>query len=578
MMYIGIDVGGTYTDGVVVEQNRVRYAVKAPTQQDLTRSLEQVLEQLLARTDTARIERIVLSTTLVTNVLAQQKQQQAGLLLLPGPGVNPDTLLFSAEKHILKGAVDYKGRVIEEIDLTEVKAAVESLLERGIRLIGVACKFAQRNPLLEERAEEYIKANYPQVTTQTSHKVSGLLNWVRRANGTVFNLIVSGEYAAFIEQVKQSLAKMRITCPIHVLKADGGTLPLDIAVRHPLEAVFSGPAASALGALAARGRDATCVAMDIGGTTTDLALILNGSPLLSERGAVVNGFATPSRALAVSSVALGGDTSLLAAEGKLVLGERQGPAFCLGGSCLTVTDILVYRGLSTIGTREQVRPPLEDVARKVGRTPDDVAEEVLNTFIAALDAKLEEMFKTWEEEPAYRVWQVVSQQKYRPSTLVCVGGPAQGLGAYWGEKKKWEVDIPAYASVANAVGAALARPTLRLDLFADTEQMTYSTNIGSLRGKLPKNISNTDQARDFAVSLFTKVLEEWQVKDKSHEVLYEEGLNIVRGWHTAGRIFQVGLQTVPGLEYYLDSGTPAAPPNVVTINSAAGANGGESNA
>ena len=565
-MYIGVDVGGTFTDGVVVENTQVKYAVKAPTREDLACSLEQVLEQLLAQVDPAGIDRVVLSTTLVTNLLAQQKQKRAGLLLLPGPGVNPSAPVFVAEQHTLKGAIDYKGRLIEDIDLTEVQAAVESLLDQGIELIGVACKFAQRNPVLEERIVEYIKANYRQATALASHTVSGLLNWVRRANAIAFHLMVSGEYRSFIEQIKQSLATKKMACPIHPQSRRRHAHP-EIALRYPLEAAFSGPAASALGALAAHGQDATCVVMDIGGTTTDLALLLNGAPLLSDRGAVLHGFPIPGKALAVASIALGGDTPVLAGEGRPVLGKRQGPAFCLGGPALTVTDILVYRGLSDIGAKQQVLPPLENIARQLGRTPDELAEEVLDIFIKSLDLNLEEMFKTWEEEPAYRVWQVVSSQKIRPNKLVCLGGPALGLGALWGMKKKWEVSVPPYAGVANAVGAALAKPTLRLDLLVDTEQMTYSTNIGTLRGRLGENIKNTDQARDFAVSLFRKTLEEWQVKDKEYEVLYEEGFNIVRGWHTAGRIFQVGLQTAPGLEYYLDNAAPV-PPRVIAVNGA----------
>jgi len=551
-MYIGIDVGGTFTDGVIVENGQVKHAVKVPTQEDLTKSMGQVLDQLVTAVDPVRIQRIVLSSTLITNLLAQKKQKPVGLLLLPGPGVNPAKAKFAIKKIILKGAVDYKGRIIEDIDLTEVKSAVETLLGEGIEQIAVACKFSQRNPVLEERIIKYIKDNYPHIKTLASHQVNGLLNWVRRANGTAFDMMVSGEYRSFIEQIKLSLAVNDIACPIHILKADGGTMPLEISLEQPLEAIFSGPAASTLGALAAAGNNVTCVVMDIGGTTTDLALILNGVPLISERGASVNGIPVPSRALAVSSLALGGDTPLLNREGNLELGERQGPAFCLGGPCLTVTDVLVFCGLSDIGSREQVQAELVNLGRQLYRGPDELAEEVLMTFLNALEVKLEEMFKTWEEEPAYRVWQVVSQQKTRPDTLVCLGGPAHGLGAFWGRKKKWKVIIPKHAGVANAVGAALAKPTLRLDLLADTEQVSYSTNIGLMRGKLDENIKNVDQARNFAVSLFTKTLEEWQVRDNSYIVLYEEGFNIVRGWHTAGKIFQVGLQTSPGLEYYLD--------------------------
>lgn len=550
-MHIGIDIGGTFTDGVILDKNKlVRYA-KIPTDQDIAWSIQEVLEQLISYIDKNKIERLVLSTTLITNLLTQGKQEPVGLIILPGPGVNPDSLKIIGQTLIIHGAVDYRGRIIETIDQQEIKKAIEKLLKQGIKHIGAACKFCQRNPSLEEQIESIVLQEYPQVNFLKSSDVHGLLNWVRRANGTVYQLMIANEYQMFIEKIKATLTKFNLTCPVFVLKADGGTLPLDISAGQPLESIYSGPAASMLGALAASGEELTAVGMDIGGTTTDLGLILEGRPLMASSGAVLNGYPIPCRALAVSSLPLGGDTSLAIKNGKVCLEERKGPAYCLNGPTPTITDALVYLGLSDLGDKDLAISGIELLAAENGFSPKHLAEEALELFISILEEKLTSLFEQWEEEPAYRVWQLMSKNIDRPRKIVCIGGPAKGLGKLWGQKKGWEVIIPEYASVANAIGAALSKTTLRLDFYADTQQKIYSTNIGGMHGKLAKTLINIDDAKKVCLELFQDISNNWGVTEEQREILYEESFNIIRDWSTVGKIFQIGIQTIPGLKAYL---------------------------
>ncbi len=562
-MHIGVDVGGTYTDGVIIDHDRVIQTVKIPTKKNLAHSIELVIAQLAANNGAENIDKIVISTTLITNLLAEKKHESVGLLLLPGPGVNPADLNFVCPTVVIRGAVDYRGRIIVEADLREVQQAVEGMLAKGINSIAVACKFSQRNPVLENKVIEYLGQSYPRVITIASHRVSGLLNWLRRANGAALTLMISEKYHFFIRQIEESLAKMKICCPIYVLKADGGTLPLELALQYPLESVFSGPAASALGALAFADKNITSVVMDIGGTTTDLAIILNGVPLLSERGAFIDNYPIPVRGLALTSLALGGDTSITAQNGRVSLGPRKGQAYCLGGPRLTITDILVYLGKSDISSSEEVVGALGELAGSLGRKPQEIAAEVIDIFMDTLEAKLEEMFHKWEEEPAYHIWQVLSQQKKRPAAIICLGGPADGLGALWGERKGWDVQIPPYSPVANAIGAALAKTTLRLELHADTEQMRYSTNLGSVGGPLATKLKNTDEAKQFALSIFRELSDKWSLeKDYTGnipETIYEESFNLIRDWHTSGKIFQIGLQTPSGIQTVLHPCSKKAP-------------------
>ena len=129
-----------------------------------------------------------------------------------------------------------------------------------------------------------------------------------------------------------------------------GTLPFEQAAKKPVETIFSGPAASTLGVLALTPPGQTSVVLDVGGTTTDLALILSGRPLLASRGARIEQRLTHVRAFATKSVALGGDSILKAWNGSIrILPWRAGPAYCLGGPEPTPTDALRHAGLTDIG-------------------------------------------------------------------------------------------------------------------------------------------------------------------------------------------------------------------------------------
>ncbi|HHY06148.1 MAG TPA: hydantoinase/oxoprolinase family protein [Clostridia bacterium] len=551
-MFIGIDIGGTFTDGVIISEQKVIKSIKVPTQEDISHSIENALKQIMGDIAPQKIKQVTLSTTLITNLIMEDKLAKTGLLLFPGPGANPQQLNFACPYKILDGAVDYRGRIIELIDWAEVEEAGQYFLDQQIDHLVVACKFSQRNPSLEKQVVEFLQKQYPHLKVLASYKVSGLLNWVRRANGAFYTLTTQEACRAFQENIKVTLKKLGLNCPIYILKADGGTLPLDVSLRYPLETIFSGPAASTLGALACTEQEITSVVIDIGGTTTDLALLLDGEPLLAERGAFINKYPIPVRSLAISSLALGGDTSLLIDKNTVSFGPRQGPALCVGGPVLTITDILVYSGYSKIASPELIKDNVEEMAQGLQLTPQQFAEQVLMMFVDKLENKLQAMFKAWEEEPAYRIWQVLSAEKERPQALICLGGPAMGIGKFWSTQKKWQVIVPSHSAIANAIGAALARTTLKLDFFADTERKTYTTNIGGLQGTLTKRLKNIEEAKEFTLELFRETAQNWQVtKDTPLETLYEEGFNIVRGWQTTGRIFQIGVQTVPGIRAFL---------------------------
>ena len=154
-------------------------------------------------------------------------------------------------------------------------------------------KFGQRNPSHELRVEEILREMYPGCKVELGHKVSGKLNFPRRVATSMLASATGERYQGFVAEIKKALEERKIRAPVYILKADGGTLPIEKSVEFPVETIFSGPAASTIGALALTPEGQTSVVVDIGGTTTDLALILSGKPLIASKGARLGNFPCP---------------------------------------------------------------------------------------------------------------------------------------------------------------------------------------------------------------------------------------------------------------------------------------------
>lgn len=519
-MLLGIDVGGTYTDGALIEAGRIIRTVKRPTGDDLLPVLTAMLDDLLADVGPQALERVTFSTTLVTNLMAQGHLPPAAILLLPGPGVNPRSLTFPWPVYLAGGAIDYRGREIVALDEGEVREQLEQIARVGIQRVAVAGKFATRNSAHELRIKELAARHCPELRLWLSHQVSGRLNLPRRAVTTALTAVTQEAYQRFWEQVEGALAPRGITAPAYIVKADGGALPLAQAKRHPVETIFSGPASSALGALAlgqaalsSKDSSLTAVVVDIGGTTTDLALLLNDRPLLASRGATLpwpgstpasGPLFTHVRALAVRSLPRGGDSQVQRQGDQLSIGpERLGPAAGLGGPAPTLTDALRCLGETEIGNRRlaegalaRLLPGPEATATAPAVAPTAagqagnlvqltrLAQAVVDQFVADLTGAVEAMFMAWSQEPAYRVWEIMRGRKARPDLIIGIGAAASAIIPRLAERLGCQSWLPPHYESANAVGAALARPTLSLTWRADTEQGRYQVAETGRQGGL----------------------------------------------------------------------------------------------
>ena len=250
-MLIGIDVGGTYTDGVLFSEGSVVMSVKHPTDEgDLKGTLISVLDELLAASNAHSIQRVVLSTTLVANLLAAERGERTALLLLPGSGLPFSAYRMSPDAYFLKGAIDFRGRQIEAPDEKEIEGVLQEIDRLAIRRVAVAGKFSNRNDRHEMLVRNLIRARYPHIDACTSNETSGRLNFPRRAATCYYTAMTLREWNAFADAIEKALAVRLPGCDLHILKADGGTMPLEASRRRPCETIFSGPAASTMGGAA----------------------------------------------------------------------------------------------------------------------------------------------------------------------------------------------------------------------------------------------------------------------------------------------------------------------------------------
>ena len=381
------------------------------------------------------------------------------------------------------------------------------------------------------------------------HEVSGELNFPRRAVTTYYTLTTRDQWSQFADEIEGVLRSRNITVPIDVMKADGGTMSLSVSREAPCQTVFSGPAASTMGAYALALDKMTSVVVDIGGTTTDLAFILDGKPLHAFKGARIGDRYTQVKALAVRSVALGGDSVVRLAGDKLQIGpDRQGNAACFGGPLPTPTDAFNLLGEAHLGHTDLSYKALATLAGDDSKAVTRLAEQVVDTFIDLLLQNIKEMMQSWEQEPAYKVWEIVNRRRVKIDRVIGIGAASPVVIPLLASRMGCQGFVNRLSTVANALGAVVARPTLQISLHADTQTGTYSTE-GNLK-KLPG--PGRIQMRDIKKLAENELLALAESKGMGEyfaerEFVMEEQFNIIRGWSTSGQIFDVGITISPGV-------------------------------
>ena len=333
-LVIGLDTGGTYTDAALLDTaaGTIRATGKSlTTRDDLSIGVGGAIRRVLEDFDgsAANIGLVSLSTTLATNAVVEGVGGRVGLLMIGfdetslqradlARALGQDLVFFINGGHAADGSPQ------AQLDEAAIREAVNAT-EGDVSAYAVAGHFATRNPAHESRARDLLRTLTGAPVT-CSHELSSSLGGPRRALTAVLNARLINLLDRLVAATEGIMADEGLSCPLMVVKGDGSLLESGYARSRPVETVLSGPAASLAGAAFLAGARTAMVA-DIGGTTTDIALLQNGAPRLKPDGALVGGWQTMVEAADIRTCGLGGDSEVApvgrGTSGGLTLGPRR---------------------------------------------------------------------------------------------------------------------------------------------------------------------------------------------------------------------------------------------------------------
>lgn len=439
---LGIDTGGTYTDSVLIDTQQKQILAKSKTlttYENLSTCIEESLDKL-GNISNYQISRAVLSTTLATNAIMENKGGTVGLLLI---GHDISKPLPCRYKKLLKGRIDYRGNITEPVDKQQI---VDSALKMKpyIDALVISSVMSTRNPNLELTAKRTAAELIGHV--YCAHTVSNHLGYYQRTITAVLNAQIMDIMKNFIDSVVKVFRSKHLCCPIYIMKSDGSLIPPECAVKRPIETMFSGPAASITGAVHLSGMN-SCIVIDMGGTTSDIGIVSNKKIPILQDGAKIGSWKTHIQSLDLSTVALGGDSKIKYQNGEIVIGPEKVIPACRSHLPIdfTPTDILHCKNEYIQWSREKSLLALgyQADAAKLSK------EKFLKKAEEGVLAKIKREFPLSYTD--------------RNSPIVAVGAPARTWLSKAAELWKFPLSVPQHFEVANAVGAAVATVYQTLD-------------------------------------------------------------------------------------------------------------------
>lgn len=548
-MIIGIDVGGTHTDAVLLSRNGIEKKIKVPTDSvDLFNTILSGFTQLLDNIDPKKIKRIVISTTLTTNAIVQQNMDPIGMIVSAGPGIDPKFFRTGEHYYCVAGSINHRGREKAPVNKIEIEDIARKLKKAGIEYVGVVGKFCVRNPSHEIFIKRIINKHFKKVFL--GYRVSGNLNFPRRIATTHLNAAVFSLHKSFFEAVKHSLEEKGLTIPIQILKADGGTMTLESSMSFPGQTVLSGPAASIMGAIPYAPANQDAIVLDIGGTTTDIAFLVNKVPLFEPVGIRRGRYKSLIRSLLTDSEGIGGDSTVRVKDKELIIGPgRKGPAMAFGGPGPTPTDAMVVLGQMNEGNRQKAQEGIHLIAKELKLTDIETADQIFKKCCSIILKKTFEMIDKLNSKPVYTVHEFLEGYKISPEKIFLLGRPAPYFAKKIEDLYQIETVVVPHFSVANAIGAALARTTCEVSLNADTEQGIVTAHEEDFAEPISKTYSEDDLIETAYTLLKEKAISSGADPDNLNEVEVVEfqQFNIVRNFSPRGKIFRTKMQLKPGL-------------------------------
>ena len=375
--FLGIDTGGTFTDAVLLDEAKqvIAAAKSLTTRFDLAVGIGGALDKL-PQEALNQVTLVSLSTTLTTNSVVEGKGSPVCVLLAGYDAAQIKASgmleLLGAEAIVsLPGGHDAGGNAIALLDEEASKAAIVKHAPR-VSAFAISASFAVRNPQHELQLRAWVKQLCDKPVT-CGHELASSLGAPRRAMTVALNARMVSHVKALIDSVQRTLALRHIDAPLMIVKGDGTLINAHSALERPVGTVLSGPAASVIGACALSGVQNAIVA-DMGGTTTDIAVVRNGRPELSVDGALIGNWRPMVEAVKVYSIGLGGDSEVRFLGGKgLAIGPRRVvPISLLAHEHPEILPVLQrQQNESPHGSQIRFALRLQSDAALISRLPDD---------------------------------------------------------------------------------------------------------------------------------------------------------------------------------------------------------------
>ncbi|MBI3899287.1 MAG: hydantoinase/oxoprolinase family protein [Gammaproteobacteria bacterium] len=473
-LWLGLDTGGTYTDAVILNGSKqvIATAKSLTTKHDLSIGLagaiKAVIEKLPAPLSSADISLVSVSTTLATNAVVENQRGPICAILI---GYDEQMLsraglreaLINSPTALIAGGHRASG---EELAPLDIEAATAVVLKHAARVdaFAVSSLFSVRNPSHEVRLRQLIRdLTHKPVTC--GHELTSRLDAPRRALTTALNAQLTPQIRHLIEAVQAVLAIERIHASLMVVKGDGSLMDAKVALECPVETILSGPAASVVGAKFLTGIE-DFVVSDMGGTTTDIAIVRDGKPVLNDEGALVGGWNTMVQAVDVRTYGLGGDSEVgFNDQAQLTIGPRRVvPLSLLAKTTPAILDVLRAQALAEI-------PPLHPARfafRQSARTDVHLSSKIEQKVWDALAPGPQPLAEIARSASALRALRSLVSQG-----LVAASGitPSDAMHVL-GEQHSWDVE-------AARLGAALLIRERRgwLEQLSDTDVPEFCTEI-----------------------------------------------------------------------------------------------------
>lgn len=463
---VGVDVGGTNTDAVVMRGSEVLAEFKHPTTADVLGGVIGALRSVLDHSgiDGDQVNAVMIGTTHFTNAVVEAKHLvRTAAIRLAGPATRavppmidwPPSVRQEVDggSYILSGGHEFDGRPISPLDEAEVRKVAARLRDHGVGTAAVTSVFGPVDPSGEERVAQLLAEEYPDALVSLSTRI-GRIGLIERENATILNASLRPLADRIVDAFQGAIADLGIRAPMYLSQNDGTLMGSEQTRLYPVSTFASGPTNSMRGAGTLTGLP-DCAVIDIGGTTTDIGILRSGFPREAPLSIDIGGVRTNFRMPDLVSVGIGGGSIVRIGEEVTVGPDSVGyelpqRALVFGGNVLTATDIAVAAGMADVG----------DPALVAGLDGKLVADA-----LAVINAAIAETLDAMKTSPD-------------PIPVVLVGGGAILVGDHIPGAS--EVARPPHAGVANAIGAALSQVGAQVDRVVALEGTTRKQAISAI--------------------------------------------------------------------------------------------------